>query len=79
MLTLGTIVILNCVVSEEEALEILADLHGSGNKNGELVRFELVGIKQQVQYNRVEGAKSYADLFERGVLRWVVLGYFLQM
>ena len=79
MLTLGTIVILNCVVSEEEALEILADLHGSGNKNGELVRFELVGIKQQVQYNRVEGAKFYADLFERGVLRWVVLSYFLQM
>ena len=79
MLTLRTIVILNCVVSEEEALEILADLHGSGNKNDELVRFELEGIEQQVQYNRVEGAKSYADLFERGVLRWIVLGYSLQM
>ena len=77
MLTL-TIVMLNRVVSKEEALEILSDFHGSRNKNNELVRLEFKEIKHQVQHKRDEGAKSYADLFERSVLRWVALGYSLQ-
>ena len=69
----------NRVVSEDEALEILADLHGGGNKNDELVRLEFEEIKQQVQFEREEGAKSYADLFKPGVLRRVTLGCSLQM
>ena len=69
----------NRVVSEDEALEILADLHGGGNKNDELVRLEFEEIKQQVQFEREEGAKSYADLFKPGVLRRVALGCSLQM
>lgn len=69
----------NRVVSEEEALQILADLHGQGNKNDDLVRLEFEEIKQQVHFERSEGAKSYADLFKRNVLRRVALGCSLQM
>ncbi|KAI6021787.1 general substrate transporter [Pisolithus microcarpus] len=58
---------------EQEALQILADLHGGGNKKDELQ------IKQQVDFERSEGAKSYADLFKPGVLRRVILGCSLQM
>lgn len=33
---------------EDEALQVLADLHGGGNKNDELVVLEYEQIKQQV-------------------------------
>ncbi|KAL4073580.1 general substrate transporter [Scleroderma citrinum] len=64
---------------EDEALEILADLHGGGNQNDELVRLEFEEIKQQVYFERTEGAKSYVDLFKPGVFRRVILGCSLQM
>lgn len=64
---------------EQEALQILADLHGGGNKKDELVVLEYEEIKQQVDFERSEGAKSYADLFKPGVLRRVILGCSLQM
>lgn len=64
---------------EEEALQILADLHGGGNKKDELVVLEYEEIKQQVDFERSEGAKSYADLFKPGVLRRFILGCSLQM
>lgn len=64
---------------EEEALQILADLHGKGNKDDELVQLEFEEIKQQVNFERTEGAKSYTDLLKKGVLRRVGLGTSLQM
>ncbi|KAF8136968.1 general substrate transporter [Boletus edulis] len=64
---------------EEEALQILADLHGNGNMNDELVALEFEEIKEQVTFERTEGAKSYADLFKPGILRRVSLGCSLQM
>ncbi|KAH7905571.1 general substrate transporter [Hygrophoropsis aurantiaca] len=64
---------------ETEALEILADLHGGGNQQDELVVLEFEEIKQQVYFERTEGAKSYADLLKPGVLRRVGLGCSLQM
>jgi len=33
---------------DDDALEILADLHGNGDRNNELVRLEFEEIKQQV-------------------------------
>lgn len=39
---------LTVVFREEEALEILADLHGGGDRNNELVVLEFEEIKQQV-------------------------------
>ncbi|KAI0737117.1 general substrate transporter [Daedaleopsis nitida] len=64
---------------ETEALEILADLHGGGDTNNELVQLEFTEIKEQVRFERTEGAKSYLDLFRPGILRRVMLGASLQM
>lgn len=64
---------------EEEALQILADVHGKGDKENELVRLEYAEIRQQVAFEKAEGAKSYADLFKPTVLRRVGLGASLQM
>ena len=64
---------------ESEALEILADLHGGGDVNNELVQLEFTEIKEQVAFERTEGAKSYLDLFKPGILRRVGLGASLQM
>jgi len=65
--------------SEEEALQVLADLHGNGNQNDKLVALEFEEIKEQVAFERTEGAKSYADLLKPGILRRVSLGCSLQM
>ena len=63
---------------EEEALQILADLHGGGDKNHELVVLEYEEIKQQVYLERTEGVKSYLDLLKPGNPRRVMLGCSLQ-
>ncbi|TFK23864.1 general substrate transporter [Coprinopsis marcescibilis] len=63
---------------EEEALQVLADLHGGGDRNNELVLLEYEEIKQQVYLERVEGAKSYLDLLKPGNPRRVMLGCSLQ-
>ncbi|KAF5372329.1 hypothetical protein D9615_009264 [Tricholomella constricta] len=64
---------------EEEALQVLADLHGKGDKTNELVVLEYEEIKQQVYFERNEGAKSYLDLLKPGNPRRVMLGCCLQM
>ena len=64
---------------EAEALEILADLHGGGDPNNELVQLEIAEIKGQVHFERTEGAKSYLDLLRPGIFRRVTLGASLQM
>jgi len=63
----------------EEALQILADLHGGGNKDDELVQLEFHEIVLQIQLERREGAKSSKDLFAPGIFRRVFLGVTLQM
>ncbi|KZW04136.1 general substrate transporter [Exidia glandulosa HHB12029] len=63
----------------EEALGVLADVHGKGNTQDELVQIEYHEIVNQVEFERREGAKSYADLLKRGVARRVGLGTSLQM
>ena len=63
----------------DEALEILADLHGKGDPNTELVQLEFAEIKEQVHFERTEGAKSYWDLLKPGIFRRVGLGAALQM
>ncbi|TFK47455.1 general substrate transporter [Heliocybe sulcata] len=64
---------------EEEALQVLADLHGRGDKTNELVQLEFEEIRAQVYFERTEGAKSYMDLFKPGVMRRVGLGCSMQM
>ncbi|KAF9509757.1 hypothetical protein BS47DRAFT_1348803 [Hydnum rufescens UP504] len=62
----------------EEALQILADLHGKGNVNDELVQLEYHEICAAVEFDKAEGAKSYRDLFLPGIFRRVALGTSLQ-
>ena len=64
---------------DDDALEILADLHGKGDPNNELVQLEIAEIQDQVRFEREEGAKSYLDLLKPGILRRVGLGTSLQM
>jgi len=64
---------------EEEALTILADLHGGGDPHDDLVQLEYAEIRQQVHFERTEGAKSYLDLLKPGIFRRVGLGTSLQM
>jgi len=64
---------------EEEALQVLADLHGGGDPSNELVQLEYEEIKAQVHFEKTEGAKSYLDLLKPGILRRVTLGCSLQM
>ncbi|RPD55059.1 general substrate transporter [Lentinus tigrinus ALCF2SS1-7] len=63
----------------DEALTILADLHGKGDPNNDLVQLEIAEIKDQVHFERTEGAKSYFDLVKPGIFRRVGLGAALQM
>ncbi|TFK71957.1 general substrate transporter [Pluteus cervinus] len=63
---------------EHEALQVLADLHGGGNLSDPLVVAEFEEIKEQVYFERTQGAKSYADLFKGGNPRRVFLGCALQ-
>jgi MFS family permease len=64
---------------EDEALQVLADMHGGGDISNELVLLEYEEIKEQVHFERTEGAKSYLDLFKPGMPRRVMLGICLQM
>jgi len=64
---------------EDEALQVLADLHGGGDTSNDLVVLEYEEIKQQVYFERTEGVKSYMDLLKPGNPRRVMLGMCLQM
>ena len=64
---------------DAEAVEILADLHGKGDPNAELVQLEIAEIQDQVRFEKEQGAKSYLDLLKPGILRRVGLGTSLQM
>lgn len=58
---------------------MLADLHGYGDTTNGMVQLEFEEIKEQVYFERTEGAKSYFDLLKPGVLHRVSLGASLQM
>lgn len=62
----------------EEALQVLADLHGKGDANAPLVQLEYHEIKESVAFDRTEGSKSIMDIFQPGILRRVSLGMSLQ-
>jgi len=64
---------------DSEALEILADVHGKGDPDDELVQLELTEIKNQVEFEKTQGAKSYKDLLNADALRRTSLGMSLQM
>ena len=64
---------------DSEALEILADVHGKGNPDDDLVQLELTEIKNQVEVEKTQGAKSYKDLLNADAVRRTSLAMSLQM
>ena len=51
---LGEVFITDFTFSEDEALQVLADLHGGGDKSNELVVLEYEEIRQQVKFSNTE-------------------------
>jgi hypothetical protein len=54
-------------------------VHGNGDINNELVQLEYNEIRQQLEFERTQAARSYLDLFKADVRRRVVLGCSIQM
>ncbi|POY72856.1 hypothetical protein BMF94_4111 [Rhodotorula taiwanensis] len=63
----------------EEALQILADVHAAGDTEDALVRLEYNEIKKQIDFDRTQAARSYMDLFKPDVRLRVFLGMSDQM
>ncbi|GAA6028079.1 hypothetical protein JCM8097_001861 [Rhodosporidiobolus ruineniae] len=63
----------------EEALQILADVHAAGDTENELVQLEYREIFNQIEFDRTQAAHSYLDLIKPDVRKRVFLGMAEQM
>ncbi|BGP27342.1 high affinity glucose transporter [Rhodotorula toruloides] len=64
---------------DDEALQILADVHAAGDTEDSLVQLEFSEIKRQIAFDNQQGAKSYLDLLKPDVRLRVFLGCADQM
>ncbi|BGO95196.1 high affinity glucose transporter [Rhodotorula toruloides] len=64
---------------DDEALQILADVHAAGDTEDPLVQLEFSEIKRQIAFDNQQGAKSYLDLLKPDVRLRVFLGCADQM
>ena len=63
----------------EEALTVLAHLHGSGNPNHPKVLAEYKEIEEALRFEREEAVTSFAALVKPRILKRVILGMSIQM
>jgi MFS family permease len=63
----------------EEAVRVLADLHGNGNVNHPKVLAEYKEIEEALRFERQEAASSFTALLEPQMLKRVILGMSIQM
>ncbi len=63
----------------EEALTVLAHLHGAGDANHPKVLAEYKEIEDALRFEREEAATSFAALVKPRILRRVILGMSIQM
>lgn len=63
----------------EEALQILGDVHAAGDTEDALVRLEYHEIRKQIDFDRTQAARSYMDLFAPDVRLRVFIGMSDQM
>ncbi|KAL3483184.1 general substrate transporter [Aspergillus germanicus] len=63
----------------EECLEVLANLHGNGNKNHPKVLAEYHEIQEALQLKRAQSTTSYQELVKPRIAKRVFLGMSLQM
>ncbi|KAI8341235.1 general substrate transporter [Chlamydoabsidia padenii] len=60
----------------EEAIKVLADIHGDGDPNHPR---EVEEIQAVIRFDREQAAHRYADLFKPGIAYRVFLGIFIQI
>lgn len=63
----------------EEALGVLADIHGGGNRNDPKVLAEYQEIEDSIRFEREEAINSYSALVKPKMLKRVLLGVSIQM
>jgi hypothetical protein len=63
----------------EEALVVLANLHGKGNREDPKVLAEYEEIKEFIRFEREQGVSSYKQLVAPHMLKRVILGMSVQM
>lgn len=63
----------------DEALRVLADVHGGGDLNHPKVLAEYQEIEEVIRFEREEAISSYAELTKPRIIKRVVLGMSIQM
>ncbi|CUS07686.1 unnamed protein product [Tuber aestivum] len=63
----------------EQALRVLADVHGNGDLNHPVVLAEYQEIEDVIRFEREEAISSYAELAKPRILKRVILGMSIQM
>ncbi|KAI8097331.1 general substrate transporter [Halteromyces radiatus] len=63
----------------DEAIKVLADIHGNGDPNHPRVLLEIEEINAVVKFDREQASHRYTDLFKPGIAYRVFLGVFLQI
>lgn len=63
----------------EEAIKVIADLHGGGNVNHPKVLAEYQEIEEALRFEREEAISSYKQLVAPRMIKRVVLGMSIQM
>lgn len=63
----------------EEALKVLADVHGKGNPNDPVVLAEYKEIEDAIRFEREEQVSDYKELVKPRIFKRVVLGMSIQM
>ncbi|KAG0164733.1 hypothetical protein DFQ28_009892 [Apophysomyces sp. BC1034] len=63
----------------EEAITVLADIHGHGDRNHPRVQMEIQEIEAVIKFDREQASHRYTDLFKPGMMYRVSLGVCLQI
>ncbi|KAI8388113.1 general substrate transporter [Radiomyces spectabilis] len=63
----------------DEAIKVLADIHGHGDVDHPRVQIEIKEIEAAIQFDREQASHRYADIFKPGLAYRVFLGVCLQI
>jgi MFS family permease len=63
----------------DEALQVLADLHGKGDRTSPKVLAEFTEMEEQLRFEREEAISSYRELLKPRIAKRVFLGMSVQM
>ncbi|CEG65537.1 hypothetical protein RMATCC62417_02306 [Rhizopus microsporus] len=63
----------------DEALKVLADIHGNGDPSHPRVQLEMEEIRATIQFDKEVASHRYTDLFQPGLAYRVFLGVCLQI